>query len=135
MGSGSGGDEKNNVTSVSGSILTSPEYFFAAQGKTLEERLQNVVLSEEQTDEIESSKGRKVVRDAVLSSLVIGKIAKTFIDWNEGVDKEIKEADVRTVLNAVSTVCFSELATMATFWVHRVRKRQTMMRAVAIVFP
>jgi hypothetical protein len=88
-----GDNELPEVSSPATSlIVTEPQIFFAAQKKTLEARLEEIAIPAERIDEIRASKAEKVVHDALLGTFAVGRLAKTFFDWNEGVDKEIKEA-------------------------------------------
>jgi hypothetical protein len=85
-------NELPEVSSPATSLITEPQYFFAAQKKTLEARLEEIAIPTEKIDEITASKRGKVILDSILGSFTLGKLAKTFFDWNEGVDKKIKEA-------------------------------------------
>ena len=80
-------------------IIQHPELFFAAQGKTLEQRINNIQLSEEEIKSIKNKNGVKTIRDAVLGTFFVGKIAKSIINWNESVDKTIKEAKKEYLLS------------------------------------
>jgi hypothetical protein len=64
-------------------IVTEPQYFFAAQKKTLEARLEEITIPAERIDEIRASKVEKVVRDTLLGNFAVGRLVKTFFDWNE----------------------------------------------------
>lgn len=85
-------DKESMDASARALIIRNPEYFMAAQEKTLSERIEGVGLTDQELSEIENKQGTKVVRDALLGAFAIGKIAKVFIDWNDGVDKAVKEA-------------------------------------------
>jgi len=73
-------------------IITKPELYFYTQQKSLEQRLEKVKLSEEEVESIVASKTIKTVRDKALGLFKIGDIVNTLINWNEEVDKDIKEA-------------------------------------------
>jgi hypothetical protein len=101
-------------------IVTEPQYFFAAQKRTLEARLEEIAIPTEKIDEIKASKSGKVIRDALLGTFTIGKLAKIFFDWNEGVAKEIKEAKKAHLLERYFNVsdenerAISQLASLVT---------------------
>ena len=86
------------VTFMSGSelvkieIIKSPDYYFNAQSKSLESRLENVKLSEEEEKDISTAHTKKLIRDKALGFFKVGEIISEIINWNESVDEDIKEA-------------------------------------------
>ncbi|WP_208431179.1 hypothetical protein, partial [Klebsiella spallanzanii] len=73
-------------------IIKSPDYYFNAQSKSLESRLENVKLSEEEEKDISTAHTKKLIRDKVLGFFKVGEIISEIINWNESVDEDIKEA-------------------------------------------
>ena len=80
-------------------IVTKPEFYFHTQQKSLEQRLEKVVLSEEEEKAIVASKTIKTIRDKALGLFKLGDIVKTVLDWNEEVDEDIKEAKKEFLLS------------------------------------
>ena len=96
-------------------ILNEPEYYFAAQEKSLDARIDKVRLSEEAEVEITKSKAKKLVRDKVLGIFKIGEIVSEFLNWNESLDEDLREAKKEYLLaeyfekNENNTLAISEL--------------------------
>lgn len=80
-------------------VITKPDLYFYTQQKSLEQRLDIVKLSEEEEDSIVASKTIKTIRDKTLGLFKIGDIVNTLINWNEEVDKDIKEAKKEYLLS------------------------------------
>lgn len=81
-------------------IITKPELYFYTQQKSLEQRLDKVKLPEKVEESIIASKTVNTVRDKVLGLFKIGDIVSTLINWNEEVDKDIKEAKKEFLLTS-----------------------------------
>lgn len=79
-------------------VITKPDLYFYTQQRSLEQRLEMVKLSQEEEDAIVASKTIKTVRDKVLGLFKIGDIVNTVINWNEEVDKDIKDAKKELLL-------------------------------------
>lgn len=77
---------------VKSEIISSPDFYFSSQDKTLEHRLAEIKLTEEEETEIASKLASKTIRDKVLGVFKIGEIINTIINWNDEVDKDIREA-------------------------------------------
>jgi len=73
-------------------ILNHPEHYFSAQSKSLEARVSEVKLSEDEENEIVKDHTQKFVRDKVLGAFKIGEIVSEIINWNDSVDEDLKEA-------------------------------------------
>jgi len=73
-------------------IISYPEHYFGAQSKTLDARISEVNLSEEEVNEISSDHTKKFIRDKALGLFKIGEIVSEIINWNESVDEDLKEA-------------------------------------------
>lgn len=73
-------------------IITTPEYYFSAQSKTLESRLEAIKISEEEERRISKTHTNKFIRDKLLGLFKAGEIISEIIKWNDSVDEEIKEA-------------------------------------------
>ncbi len=80
-------------------IVTKPEFYFHTQKISLEQRLENIKLNEEEEDAIVTSKTIKTIRDKVLGLFKLGDIVNTVLNWNEEIDKDIKEAKKEFLLS------------------------------------
>ena len=80
-------------------IIKKPEFYFYTQNISLEQRLEKIILSEEEEDAIVTSKTIKTIRDKALGLFKLGDIVKTVLNWNEEVDKDIKEAKKELLLS------------------------------------
>lgn len=87
---------KNELTKLE--IIRNPSYYFNAQSKSLEARLDSVKLSKEEESEIASSSVKKFIRDKALGLFKVGEIISEIINWNESVDEDIKEAKKQHLL-------------------------------------
>ena len=96
-------------------ILSTPQYYFAAQEKSLDARIDNVRLTEAEEAEITKSKAKKLVRDKVLGIFKIGEIVSEFLNWNESLDEDLREAKKEYLLaeyferNETNSSAISEL--------------------------
>lgn len=79
-------------------VITKPDLYFYTQRKSLEQRIENVKLTQEEENSILASKTIKTVRDKVLGLFKIGEVVSTLINWNEEVDKDIKDAKKELLL-------------------------------------
>ena len=73
-------------------IINYPEHYFTAQGKSLDARISNVSLSEQEISDISKDHTKKFVRDKVLGMFKLGEVVAEIINWNESVDEDLKEA-------------------------------------------
>ena len=73
-------------------IISSPTYYFSSQSKTLEHRLENIKLSDDEEEKIAAKYAEKTIRDKTLGLFKIGEIINSIINWNDDVDKDIREA-------------------------------------------
>jgi hypothetical protein len=73
-------------------IISYPKHYFGAQSKTLDARISEINLSEEEVNEISSDHTKKFIRDKALGLFKIGEIVSEIINWNESVDEDLKEA-------------------------------------------
>lgn len=85
-------DCHDNEAAARSLIISNPAYYYAAESKTLEARLREQALSDEEIKNIEETQGGKAIRDALLGSFIVGKVVKTFLDFNDGVSKAVKDA-------------------------------------------
>ena len=81
-------------------ILTSPDVYFKNKQKSLDERIQEVSLTTEEESNIIASKTAKTIRNNALGLFKIGEIINTFLNWNDEVDSELKEAKKEYLLAA-----------------------------------
>lgn len=80
-------------------IVTNPEFYFHTQNLSLEQRLENIKLNQEEEEAIVTSKTVKTIRDKALGLFKLGDIVKTVLNWNEEIDKDIKEAKKEFLLS------------------------------------
>lgn len=73
-------------------IIAHPQYYFQAQEKTLDARLEDVRLPEGEVDRVIVDHTKKVVRDKVLGLFKIGEVVNTILNWNDEVDADLREA-------------------------------------------
>lgn len=73
-------------------IIKYPDYYFNAQSKSLDSRLENIKISEEEENEISKNHAKKFIRDKALGFFKVGELISEIIKWNESVDEDIKEA-------------------------------------------
>lgn len=97
-------EEKRRETELSKiEILMSPEYYFSAQKKTIEQRVKDLHLSEEEEKEIVSKTSKTVIRDNLLGLFKLGEVISTILNWNEQIDSDIKMAKKEYLLaNVIS---------------------------------
>lgn len=81
------------------SLISSPEAYLAAKGADLDTRIANIRLPEGTEEAIARGKARKLVRDQVLGLFRVGSVIKEFLNWNENVDKDIREAKKNVLLS------------------------------------
>jgi hypothetical protein len=73
-------------------IIRSPEHYFSSQSQSLEQRIDSVKLSEAEEVSIATKQTKKVIRDKALGLFKIGEIINVLLNWNNAIDKEIREA-------------------------------------------
>lgn len=81
-------------------IIVNPEIYFETQNQSLEKRLENVKLTQEEEDAIVASKTVKTIRDKALGLFKVGELVNTILTWNEEIDSEIKEAKKQILLSS-----------------------------------
>lgn len=84
--------DKNNF------IITQSETYLQTQNKTLEQRLNNIEISQDREQDIIGNKTVKTIRDKTLGLFKVGEVISTFLNWNEEVDEEIDEAKKSVLL-------------------------------------
>ncbi|MBI3124471.1 MAG: hypothetical protein HYZ10_08700 [Ignavibacteriales bacterium] len=82
----------SDITLIKQEIINAPENYFNALGKTLDERLKTIQLPEEVEKGIINDKTKKTVRDKILGLFKVGEVISTVLNWNDDIDKDIKEA-------------------------------------------
>jgi hypothetical protein len=80
--------------------IREPDYYFAAQRKALEARLDELQIPERDADEIVAKRTRKTIRDKALGLFRVGDVIKEILNWNETVDGDLKEAKKEVLLAA-----------------------------------
>ncbi|WP_298899779.1 hypothetical protein [uncultured Psychroserpens sp.] len=81
-------------------IIQSPIEYFDHQSKSLEERLEDVKLTEEQENEIVADKTVKTIREKTLGLFKIGDLINTVLNWNDEIDNDLKEAKKEYLMNS-----------------------------------
>ncbi|KIL45771.1 hypothetical protein [Jeotgalibacillus soli] len=75
------------------SILQEPKYYLDYKQKDLERRLDEIALSPETEKQIRNEHTKEVAKSKALSLLgTFGEVITTFLEWNDGVNKDITEA-------------------------------------------
>jgi len=75
------------------SIIDEPKYYLDYKQKELERRLSEFDLSEEATTEIKRDHTKEMAKSKALALMgTFGEVITTFLDWNEGVNKDITDA-------------------------------------------
>jgi len=92
--------QENMSDLIKKQIIDTPDYYFNTQRKALEQRLDGVKLSSEQESEIIKSKTFKTIRDKTLGLFKIGEIINTVLNWNDDIDKDLKEAKKEYLLSS-----------------------------------
>ena len=80
-------------------IINQPQYYFHAQRKTLEARLDEIKLDDEIEKKIIEDKTKETIRDKVLGTFKIGELVNTIINWNNEVDEDLREAKKEVLLS------------------------------------
>ncbi|MGN8160649.1 hypothetical protein ACS8YF_18510 [Salinisphaera sp. SWV1] len=80
-------------------ILKEPTHYFAAQEKTLDARLESLELPPGEEKRIKSDRARKVIRDRALGLFKIGEVISEFLNWNEAVDNDLRDAKKEYLLS------------------------------------
>ncbi len=78
--------------SESKALVTQPEQYLADQAKNLDEMLNDITLPEGTEEAIVSGAAKKLIRDKVLGLFKVGEIVSSILNWNEDIDKDIREA-------------------------------------------
>lgn len=79
-------------------LVAQPDRYLARQGQSLDERIEGVRLQPGAAEAIGKQAIRRIIRDRVLGLFKVGEIIKEFLDWNEKVDDEIREAKKNALL-------------------------------------
>lgn len=96
-------------------ILHEPSYYFAAQGKSLDARIDEINLSEEDEANITDGRTKKFIRDKALGLFKVGEIVLELLNWNESIDGDLREAKKEYLLakylkdNEKNTLAISQL--------------------------
>lgn len=85
------GDISNNMDKNKFITRHQTEYF-DIQNKGLEQRLDTIKISDEEKDMIIGNQTKKVIIDKTLGLFKVGEVIQTIFNWNDEIDKEIKEA-------------------------------------------
>ena len=73
-------------------IVKDTKGFMSAASQSLDEKLNEIKLSEGKIEEITTNQTKRIIRDKVLGLFKVGELISSFINWNEGIDNEIREA-------------------------------------------
>lgn len=73
-------------------IISYPNEYFNLKSRSLDSRINEVHISQEEINEISSTHTKKFIRDKALGLFKIGEIVSEIINWNESIDEDLKEA-------------------------------------------
>lgn len=73
-------------------IIKDTKEFMRGASQSLDEKLNEIKLSEGKIEEITTNQTKRIIRDKVLGLFKVGELISTLINWNEGIDNEIREA-------------------------------------------
>lgn len=73
-------------------VIEQPVYYHDSQSKSLEQRLDSISISESAEKELRDRRAKKILKDKVLGSFKSLELIDTLLNWNNGVNEEIKEA-------------------------------------------
>ncbi|EQB07408.1 hypothetical protein L288_09900 [Sphingobium quisquiliarum P25] len=96
-------------------LIQKPDQYLADRAKNLDELLDQITLPDGTEEAIISGSAKKLIRDKALGLFKVGEIIKEFLDWNDNVDKDIKEAKKNVLLahyfqkNESNSLAVSEL--------------------------
>jgi hypothetical protein len=79
-------------------LIANPSAYLAERAETLDEIIARTKLPAGSEEAIVSGRARRVIRDKALGLFKIGEIVKELLDWNENVDKDIREAKKNALL-------------------------------------
>lgn len=94
-------DELNNQNA----LIRNPTQYLTKKGQGLQDRLDAIKLDEGAEEKIARDRLKKTVRDRFLGLFRIGDVIKEILDFNSGVDAEIKEAKKQVLLAAYFDKC------------------------------
>jgi hypothetical protein len=84
---------------------TTEQTFIAKSERTLQDRLNAIQIGQDEANQITQDRLSKVVRDKTLGLFKIGQVIKEVIDWNSGVESDIKERKKQYLLLAYFDKC------------------------------
>ncbi|MEH7299373.1 hypothetical protein [Neobacillus drentensis] len=88
-------DRKNELAFIASNTNT----FLQASGKTLEKRLEEIALTDQEENEIVKDRTIKTIRDKGLSLFgTVGDVISTFLNWNDDVNDDLSEAKKMVLL-------------------------------------
>lgn len=73
-------------------IINNTDSFMDNASQSLDSELRKINLPEGKIEEIVTSRTRRVVCDKILGIFKVGELISTFINWNDDIDNEIREA-------------------------------------------
>jgi len=86
-------------------IIANPENYFIEEVKNLDARLDSILLSSDDEEEIIKDHSKKFLKEKFLSLSKIGSVINEIINWNESIDKDIKEAKKEVLLSQYFSKC------------------------------
>lgn len=73
-------------------LISQPGHYLTNKSKDLDEILDGITLPDGTEELIVSGTTKKLIRDKILGLFKVGEIISTILNWNEEIDKDIKEA-------------------------------------------
>jgi hypothetical protein len=80
-------------------LIANPSQYLSNQSRSLDERIDDVRLGPGAEEAIAEKATRKIIRDKILGIFRIGQIVSAFISWNEGIDRDIRDAKKNALLS------------------------------------
>lgn len=89
----------NNTKLVKKDIILYPNEYFSLEKTKLEDRLNSIVLTNEEEQEIAKNHSKQFLRNKILGLTKIGEVVNEIINWNQSIDEDIKEAKKEYLLS------------------------------------
>ena len=89
----------NNTKLIKKDIILYPNEYFSLEETKLEDRLNSIVLTNEEEQKIAKNHSKQFLRNKILGLTKIGEVINEIINWNQAIDEDIKEAKKEFLLS------------------------------------